>query len=200
MTEKITDQLSEATNVLYGAPSMSAGTRETCLDLLSRAPPSEANVLWVSFTRSPGACLNHWREHHDTDPARYGVIVVGETVATDGTGGVDPEAVQTISNASDLTGIGIAVGEFIAGQDEPIAVCFDSLTSLLQYVDLETAYEFLHALIGQLSSAGAVSHFHLDPTAHDTETVDSLLSLFDALVDLSGDESVIRTRYPFQRA
>ena len=195
MTAPITERLGDATTVLLGAPSMTGGADDTCVELLSGAVPAETSVLWVSFTKPPSDCLAQWRERHEADPGQFGVVVVGETVGG-GDEEINPNAVQRVSNPSDLTGIGIAVGEFISGRDEDIAVCFDSLTALLQYVDLETAYEFLHALIGQLYSAGAVSHFHIDPSAHDRRTVDTLLSLFDAEVELGEDEPTVRTRYP----
>jgi len=195
MTAPVTERLGDATTVLLGAPSMTGGADDACVDLLSGADPAETSVLWVSFTKPPSDCLARWRDRRDPDPEQFGVVVVGETVGG-GDADINPNAVQRISNPSDLTGIGITVGEFISGRDGDIAVCFDSLTALLQYVDLETAYEFLHALTGQLYSAGAVSHFHIDPSAHDQRTVDTLLSLFDAEVDLAEDEPAVRTRYP----
>ena len=195
MTVPISERLGDATTVLLGAPSMTGGADDACVDLLSQSVPATTSVLWVSFTTPPSDCLARWRERHDADPAQFGVIVVGETIGA-GAGESNPNAIQQISNPSDLTGIGIKVGEFISGREEDIAVCFDSLTALLQYVDLETAYEFLHALTGQLYSAGAVSHFHIDPSAHDQRTVDTLLSLFDAKVELGADGAEVRTRYP----
>ncbi|WP_136717462.1 DUF7504 family protein [Halorientalis salina] len=192
------DQLGDATNVLLGAPSMSGGTDEVCVDLLSQGSPDEVSVLWVSFTKPASQCLEQWRAHHDADPASFGAIVVGDTVGSGEAGDIDSRAIKHVSNPSDLTGIGIKVGEFVSGRSEQIAVCVDSLTSLLQYVDLETAYEFLHALTGQLYSAGAVSHFHIDPTAHDQATIDTVLSLFDASVDLRDGEPSVRSRYPLE--
>ncbi len=191
----INERIGNATTVMLGAPSMTSGTDEACVDMLTQAAPGDASVLWVSFTTPAGACLDRWRSVHGTDPRDFGVIIVGETVGGGGNADIDSQAVQTISNASDLTGIGIKVGEFISGRDERIAVCFDSLTALLQYVDLETAYEFLHALTGQLHSVGAVSHFHIDPNAHEQRTIDTLLSLFDAEVRLREDGTAdVRTR------
>lgn len=191
----VTEQLADATTIMLGAPSMSQGTDGLCVDLLTPEGSGPVSVLWVTLTRSPEQCLESWRAERDTDPDDFGVIVVGDVPGTGGTD-VDNQAVKTVSSPSDLTGIGITVGEFVSGRDEPITVCFDSLTALLQYVDLETAYEFLHALTGQLYSVGAVSHFHIDPNAHDRQTVDTLLSLFDAEVDLSGEDPSVRTRYP----
>jgi hypothetical protein len=66
---------------------------------------------------------------------------------------------------------------------------------MFQYVDVETAYEFLHAITGQLYAAAARAHFHIDPTAHDQQTVDSVASLFDAVVTLGDGEPSIRKRH-----
>jgi hypothetical protein len=193
---ELSAKVGDATTVLLGAPSMAQGTDAVCMDLLTQGDPEDLAVLWVSFTRPAGQRLQHWRREHDADPESYGVIAVGDTVGSEDAGDVDPAAVQRVSNASDLTGIGIKVGEFVGSQDGQIVVCVDSLTALLQYVELETVYEFVHALTGQLYSAGAFSHFHVDPSAHDSETVDVLTSLFDAFVDIRSDEPVVRTRYP----
>jgi hypothetical protein len=65
---------------------------------------------------------------------------------------------------------------------------------MLQYVDVETAYEFLHTITGQLYAADARAHFHVDPTAHDAETVDAIASLFDAVVTLGDADPEIRKR------
>jgi ABC-type nickel/cobalt efflux system permease component RcnA len=64
---------------------------------------------------------------------------------------------------------------------------------MLQYVDFETAYEFLHAVTGQVHAADARAHFHIDPDAHDRQHVEAITSLFDARVAL-GDEVRVRTR------
>jgi len=194
----IQNELGDVTNILLGAPSMGQGSEDICVDLLSEGDPGDLKVLWVSFTKPADACLAQWRERHEDDPASFGAIVVGDTVGDPAGGDISENRVQRITNPSDLTGIGIKVGEFVNAQSGQIVVCVDSLTALLQYVDLETAYEFLHALTGQLYSAGAVSHFHIDPSAHDEETVDTLLSLFDASVELGGDEPKVRTRYPLE--
>jgi hypothetical protein len=65
---------------------------------------------------------------------------------------------------------------------------------MLQYVELETAYEFLHAITGQLYAADARAHFHVDPSAHDSQTVDSITSLFDAVVELDDGDPTVRKR------
>lgn len=190
MTDIAAD-IGEARNVLLCAPSLSGDEQGACTDLLLAGDPTTTSVLWVTFRRDARACVDQWAAHTDDPPRDAAVIAVGDTgEAVD----VEWATVETVSSASDLTGLGIEIGEFLSDWDGDLVVCFDSLTAMLQYVDLQTAYEFLHAVTGQLYAAGARAHFHIDPTAHDDQTVDSLASLFDAVVTLGGGEPAVRKR------
>jgi len=194
MDDESSEHLADAASTLLCAPAMGSDGSDACLDLLSVAPPSESSVLWVTYTRSAAACLEDWRAHVDEDPARMAVVVLDDS----GVGGDAPEDIDTVEtggNPGDITGLGITIGRYLEEWSGPIAVCFDSLTALLQYTDLETAYEFLHTLDGRLYAVGAKSHFHLDPTAHDDRTVTILTSLFDASVTVEDGERVVKTRF-----
>jgi len=183
-------ELGDARNVLLSAPSMSGDERGVCTDLLFGADPVETSVLWVTFRRDPGACLDQWTATTGDRPLNAAVIAVGDV----GTVDADWADVESVSSASDLTGLGIEIGEFLSDWEGNVVVCFDSLTAMLQYVEVETAYEFLHAVTGQLYAADARAHFHVDPNAHDTQTVDSIASLFDAVVELGDGEPTVRKR------
>ncbi len=179
----ITTQLDGATNVLLKIPPLDDG-REVCTSLLGD-DDTAPNVLFVSFTRQASACV----DQVDDDPEiqNIGVVTVGDASAA-----VDRSDVVTesVSTASDLTGLGIQIGQFLSEWDDPVLICFESLTSMLQYVDYETAYEFLHAITGQVHAAGARAHFHIDPTAHDDKDIAGIASLFDASVSLDGGVAV----------
>jgi hypothetical protein len=77
-----------------------------------------------------------------------------------------------------------------AGEEEQIAVCFNSVTSLLQYADLQRAFRFLHVVTGRVKTVGGVGHYHLDPDAHDSQTLATLKGLFDAVVEVEEDGSL----------
>jgi hypothetical protein len=183
----VTDELDGATNILLEMPSM-GGSREVCTSLLAEGV-DDPSVLYVSFTQQAQACVEKW-EAGGHDAADIGVITVGDASQAVERSGVITE---TVSSASDLTGLGIQIGQFLSEWDTPVVVCFDSLTSMLQYVDFETAYEFLHAITGQVHAAGARAHFHIDPDAHDPKQVAGITSLFDASVSMAG-ETTVRTR------
>lgn len=181
----ITTQLSGATNILLQEPPLGQG-REVCTSLLF-ADVDEPNVLFVSYTRQATACID---QVVDERIGNIGVITVGQAAATDD----DRATTESVSTPSDLTGLGIKMGQFISTWEPPVCVCFESLTSMLQYVDSRTAYEFLHAITGQIHAADARSHFHVDPAAHDEKTIASITSLFDATLSLAGEEPSVRRR------
>jgi len=186
MAELLT-QLDGATNVLLAEPPLGTG-REACTSLLV-GDGTEQSVLFVSYTRQASACVDQLADENDI--ADLGVITVG-----DASPAVEDDSVvtETISTPSDLTGLGIEIGQFLSEFDAPVTICFDSLTSMLQYVDVQTAYEFLHAVTGQVHAADARAHFHIDPSAHSEEDVAGIASLFDARVSLEDDEHEVDTR------
>lgn len=185
MADMIT-QLENATNILLEEPPLGEG-RDVCTSLLVEGVP-EPSILFVSFTRNASDCV---AQIEGADVEDIGVITVGDSATA-----VDNQAVATdnVSTPSDLTGLGISIGQLLSEFEGPVLVCFDSLTSMLQYVDIKTAYEFLHAITGQIHAAGARAHFHIDPSAHDSKDVAGIASLFDARVQLDSEGKQIRTR------
>jgi hypothetical protein len=179
----IIDQTDGASNILLKAPPISEG-QQISTSLLVDAV-TQPNVLFVTYTKSAEACV---QQVEDAQVGQIGVITVADSSA-----GADGATTETVSTPSDLTGLGIKIGQFLSEWDTPIHVSFDSLTSMLQYVDFGTAYEFLHAITGQIYAAGARAHFHIDPSAHDEQDVAGIESLFDATISLD-DEVTVRTR------
>lgn len=148
--------------------------RDACTSLLVEG--SQSRSLSITYTRGTADCVDQLEDEPVDNP---GVITVGEAPGTAGRDDIRTEAVTT---PSDLTGPGIAIGEILAEWDDPVVARFASLTSVLQYVDFDTAHEFLHAITGRIHSAGARAHSHIDPGAHDGTTLAGLTSLLDARV------------------
>lgn len=196
------DAIESGGSVLVLSPSIHDETDDACLDLLSLDRPSGENVLWVTYTRSPDSCIQDWLAKAGERPQNMRFVSVGETTrsasamsspASNGNG----EIVDTLSNPADLTGLGIKLSEVLkewSHNDYPTVACFDSLTALLQYADLQTVYKFLHVLTGRFAAADVTAHFHLDPEACDDQTVSTLTSLFDTVFELEDDEWTVRSR------
>lgn len=191
-------------NLLLLAPPMDACTSSGCADLLSATAPSEANVLYVTFTGAPDERLEEWARYHGNErPARVGFVTVGEstrssTEATTIEGAPGSEVtVRTVSSPGNLTSIGIKASQYLAeweATENRTVICFDSLTTLLQYADVQRVFRFLHVITGRVRSTGSDAHYHVDPTAHDPRTLNTLKTLFDGMAEWDGEGWIVRNR------
>lgn len=150
---------------------------------------SRRNVLTVTLTETPDTWVDRWRARAGGRPEALGFVTVDKTRSATATSdgalrmGNDVSA-RVVSSPDDLTGLGIAVDGYLSewdGSGTRSVVWLDSLTVLLQYVELRRAFRFLHVLLGRIRKAGADAMFHLDPDAHDERTVATLRSLFDTV-------------------
>jgi hypothetical protein len=186
-------ELGDVSNVLLLAPSLGGRGNDICLDLLTRSEPGRTNVLTITYTESPGEFVSRWSDGVGDPPARGGIVSVGEADAS--VSGAN-WTVRGVENPSDLTGIGIELSELLsnmaaaAGDDEAVAVCFNNLTSLLQYADLQRVFRFLHVVTGRVKTIGGIGHYHIDPDAHDKQTLATLKGLFDAVVEVGENGSL----------
>lgn len=201
------EDLGDANNILLLVPPMDPKEDAGCGSLLKVATPADSTLLFVSLSAGPDDRLNVWRTHVSREPpARCGFVVAGDATrgsgATDG-GGIpskpdDAYRIETVSSPADLTGIGMkisAILEDFAEMESELVVCFHSLTVLLQYTDIQRAFRFLHVITGRMAAVDATAHFHMDPTVHDEQQRNTLLSLFDGVMELNGEgEWIVRSR------
>lgn len=185
-----------AANTLVLAAAFDNCGRDTCAEMLGATVPDETDVLFVTITGSVDTCLDHWRSRvGPTPPANVGIVTVDESTrsasaSTTSTHTAANGRVRSVSSPGDLTGLGIAASEYLSewqGNGNDTVVCFDSLTPLLQYADTQRVFQFLHVLTRRVESAGATAHFHMDPTAHDDQTVRTIGSLFDEVLELADE-------------
>jgi hypothetical protein len=198
------DDIEGVTNVLLCAPSMEPAAGEACTRLLSPPGSDGERLLFVTLSDSPDDRLAAWRAHDGRDePEEVAFVAAGDSmrsVAAE-TASVDfPDprtTIRTLSNPGDLTGLGIGITEFLTaweGDDRPATVCVHSLTTLLQYVETQQAFRFLHVLTGRITEVDARAHYHVDPSAHDERTINTLKPLFDATLTFEDGEWTARTR------
>lgn len=181
--------LDGASNVLVLSPTMDEGARRSYYEHLLPADTGSLDVLTVDYRRTPDEVLDEWRRYAGQRPRRTAIISVDETTRSAaaqsaGTSAGPPDTATTVENPSDLTGLGITVSEYLTahGNTDTIVI-FDSLTVLLQFVDLQRAFRFLHVLANRVGTAGGVGHYHMDPEAHTDQEIATLASLFDAVAE-----------------
>jgi hypothetical protein len=174
-------------NVLLEAPSLSDGGMSICPHIKAEADV-ERNLLLVSLSGNPEARLDEWRRHGGL-PEKIAMITADNTrsVAASDSGPTTRRSdgtvisTTTVSEPSDLTGIGIKMSNCLSaweGDDARTHVCFDSLTTLLQYVDTQRVFRYLHVTTKRVKAVDGVAHYHIDPDAHDDQTLATIESLF----------------------
>lgn len=175
----------DATAVLLEVPAFSAPGTDACHELLNRH--AEINVLMVTYRQSATDRIAEWRRCVGSDATSMAIVTAQESGETADS---SSEISVTAERPGDLTGMGIAITRQLsdwAGTPRPTTVCFDSLTTLLQYTDVQTTFRFLHVIVNRLRGSDAVGHFHIDPSAHDEQTIAQLVPIFDVVMRLDGD-------------
>lgn len=196
---ELCERLRDASNVFLLAPTFSAGVDEQCHELLECGDA----VLYVVTGNGLDEYRDKWVGHDG--PSRVGVISLGGPTRSASPTDVQPDAADGVSvefrsveSPGNLTKIGVELnGLLSAWTDEGIrtTVCFESLTPLIQYSDVEKVYKFLHVFSNQVEAVDALAHYHLDPNAHDGSDVNLLMTTFDAVVEVDPDGDVsLQTR------
>jgi hypothetical protein len=188
------DEVAGASNVLV----LGSGDRSTddgvCRSFFAVDGLERKNVLFLSLLRSSDECLALFDDHGLPFPRNVGVVTTGHQTRATTTETAGPSGggvtVETLSDPSDLPKLGITttgVLDDMPTDDRETLVCVRSLTALLQYVELQRTYRFVQILAGHFESADATAHYHMDPEAHDTQTMATLRPLFDVVVEVDAD-------------
>jgi hypothetical protein len=186
------DVFDGARNVLLMGSPMDPETLETGFSLLVGDDPERTRVLWITLLNTPREVVDIWDDHVPTRPDGLRVVLVGDGLSVADTVLNPRVGVDTVEDPADLTTLGVRVLNALSAveaDDDSVDVClrFDSLTPLSQYVSQQGLCQFLHVLTTRLADAGVRSHFHLDPMAHDSQTVHALGAIFDTQVRVEDD-------------
>jgi len=167
-------------NILVSGPPMS-GKRQLVFDLLAPEGTS-ADPIVVMTTDDPVLRIRTQFEDRGVrfDPTTFRIVD-----ATGAPGDTDP-AVHRVSSPADLTGMGVAFTQAVDEMATPdrLRLGFVSISTLLQYVDAERAFSFLHVLSRRTSAAGYLGVYSIDPTTHEDRFVNVVTSIFDAAVEI----------------
>ena len=179
---------SDAETVLLLSPGSTDECDRACARQL-HLPESEGEaVIFVTLTETPDQRVRVLKRHAERPPNRLSVICTSES-RRGGALGQQGIAIRTVENPDDLARLGVGISDALSdwADDHPTTVCFHSLTALLQFVDLSRVFRFVYTLSGRVAASGAHAHFHLDPDAHDDQTVATLRPLFDEVLRVDGD-------------
>lgn len=181
----------DPTSVLLLEPEAGSGGGRACIDLLGGGAPREQNVLSVAVSEAADDRLSVWRTHAgEVMPRRTAVIDTGRSRAGEAVVeriGRDPAVtVDVLDNPVNPMELAVAVGRYLgawAGTPERTRVCFDSASALLAPLGRRSRESLLDALTIRFEAAGALVHFHADPTTTDDATLEVLARSVDVVAE-----------------
>jgi hypothetical protein len=191
---RATESVSPGDNVLLLCPVFDPADSVACVDLLTVEEPSQENILSVTITRSPQTRLAIWEQYADETPAAASIIGFEESTPSadafvgDNSGQTEIDIDLTVSSVSDVSDLGVEIVEQIdqwlaSAGDRRTVVCFHSVSALLELVGLTESFRFLSTVAQRCRSAGAIAHYHMDPRAHDEQTVERFQRVFDVVYE-----------------
>ncbi|RLI85251.1 MAG: recombinase RecA [Archaeoglobales archaeon] len=103
----------------------------------------------------------------------------------------DTDTIKRVS-IMDLTGISVRVNGFLEeywrSGVRSILLAFDTISTLLMYLNPQTVFRFLHVLTSRLRAAGAVGLYVVEEGMHDEKTTTTLKQLFSGVVEFREEE------------
>ncbi len=129
------------------------------------------------------------------------VDCVSKTIFSDAP---DTENIKRVS-IMDLTGISVRINSFLeefwkAGKRN-VVMAFDSVSTVLMYLNPQMVFRFLHVLTNRMKSFGAFAFYTVDDGMHDEKVVAMLKQLLGGVLELrdEGESRFFRYVSPSKR-
>lgn len=176
--------LDPGTNVLVSGPPM-GWTRDFALELLAAGRGLDGILIITTKDRAKTCIEKIEQRLPELDTDRIGVV--------DCSGGSDQEAIRDIStqrvgSPGDLTGISIATAKVLqqfSDQDiDDVRHGLVSVSTMLQYLNLETVFKFLHVYTRRIDDTDGLGIFTINADAHDDQVMGSVTGECDGVIDL----------------
>ena len=179
------DVVQPGTNLLVAGPAMS-GAREVALRLVTDGNDRGEGMVFVTTNKTGEKLLDQCDRLCDgLSRSRYGVV---DCVGTQPERDSSDDRVATVSNPSDLTGIGIEFSGLYRtvhrDAGERVRAGLYSLSTLLMYAEFRTVSRFVHTLGGRIGSTGGLGVFLIDPATQDERVISTIAQFCDARVDV----------------
>jgi len=175
----------DGSNLLVVGPAMT-GKRELLYEVLA-ADRSRSRATGLVTTRKPAdQVAMGYREVH---PGVHSLAIVDCVSHQQGlSSGQTTRKRRFVSSAGDLTGIGIALTDFMRLFDddpevEAASIGMHTLSTLLMFADVRRVFQFLHVLTGRVASTGFLGGFVLDTPVPD-DSLGVIKQTFDGLVEV----------------
>ena len=145
-------------------------------------------------TKDTAEGVLEWFNRFEVDGVKI-IDCVSRTIFSDAP---DTEDIKRVS-IMDLTGISVRINNFLerflrSGKKD-VVMAFDSVSTVLMYMNTHTVFRFLHVLTNRIKSFGAFAFYTVDENMHDERTVAMLKQLFTGVLELKDDGERRALRY-----
>jgi KaiC/GvpD/RAD55 family RecA-like ATPase len=182
--ENAPDAISGGTGLLLLHPSIGE-TDRIDTDFLK----DDTDHFLVISTRTTAREVEQKLEYYDVDESRADIL---DTLSVErGYSRRSSSNVHYVSAPDDLDAIVDRTREFLQSHTGKLRISVDSVTEMAYYADEDAAFEATERLLELLVEHDAVGLFHLSNEVHDDAVVERFRSLFDAVVTLDDDGTVV---------
>lgn len=184
--------LADASNVLVLASRLNDAGADACADLLANSERALDRIVVVAVGQSPRAWQNRLDRHPALSAAAVSYVDVKTLVRSSAAAESEPEPITpaaTVSSPADLGSLGAALNDLLAeaaAAGEQVGLCLHSITDMLQFVDREFLFKFLHTLGERVRQVGGIAYYHLDNGSPDDKLETLFAHLSDAVVSIDG--------------
>lgn len=185
LPDETISELSAGTNVLVTGPAM-IGKRALAFRLLAAGHEAGEGILCVTTSDSAASLLDELEAEIPTlDRDRVAIV---DCSGSDDRRAIEELATETVSSPGDLTGISIGTAKllnrFSTDNVENIRHGLVSISTLIQYLDLNTVFKFLHIYTARIEDTNGLGIFTMDNVAHDSQTTNTITGEFDVVIQL----------------
>lgn len=177
--------LPAGSNVLVTGPTLS-GKKSLAIRLLAAGHEEGDGILCVTTKDNAASLLDEFEAQIPTvDRDRIGIV---DCSGSDARETIEAISTEAVSSPGDLTGISIGTAKLLQQfRDRDISTVrhgLVSLSTLLQYLELDTVFKFLHVYTARIEDTGGLGIFTLEGDAHEPQRVNTIVSEFDGVIEL----------------
>lgn len=188
LLEDRTVAFDEGTSLLVSGASMVA--QERLYDVLGEANGADETAIAITTDGGSQDVIRSLENRASFDAGRVGII---DCTGREGSEDLQGVPVRRLGSPGDLTGMSLEFAKLVdrfedAGTGDRARVGLATISTVLMYTDVRTAFRFLHVFSSRIRSGGLFGVFAMDPGMHDQQTVNTVRAVFDCEARVDEDE------------
>ncbi|MFW6435024.1 MAG: RAD55 family ATPase [Halovenus sp.] len=188
LPEGFREELPAGTNLGILGPTMS-GKRSLALQLLAAGYQTGDGILCITTESAKTVYSDLDRYVDSLDRDRVGIV---DTAGSDGQDLLNATT-ESVSSPGDLTGISIGTAKLFRQFERrgitDIRYGLVSISTLLQYLDSQVVFKFLHIYTKRIEETGGLGIYTLNDDSHDPQTLNTITGQFDGVIQLRESET-----------